>query len=232
MWNQGTELDPEAAERLRSLLGRKLTVDDAVQIAMLNNRDLQAMYSELGIAQADLVQAGLFRNPILDAAVLVSTVGRPAGYSARRGLRPAGRAVRSASQTCGRRPVRGGEASCHRCRARLRREVRHAFYAHQANEQMLELRPTVVQALEASVEVSRRLHKAGNITDLDLARDRAALARSKLELRSAEVAVRQSRERLNGLMGLSGAETEWHIERRLPDVPPNRCPSTMSSGSR
>ena len=46
-WSQGVELDQEAAERLRSLLQRKLTADDAVQIALLNNRDLQAMYSDL-----------------------------------------------------------------------------------------------------------------------------------------------------------------------------------------
>src|SRR5712692_3282544 len=48
VWNRGTGLDKEATEKLRSLLQRKLTADDAVQIAMLNNRDLQAIYTELG----------------------------------------------------------------------------------------------------------------------------------------------------------------------------------------
>ncbi len=65
-WNNGTDLDKEASEKLHSLLKRKLTADDAVQIALLNNRDLQAIYSDLGVAQADLVQAGLLRNPIFD----------------------------------------------------------------------------------------------------------------------------------------------------------------------
>jgi outer membrane protein, heavy metal efflux system len=75
VWNRGTELDQEAAEQVRSLLRRTLTVDDAVQIAMLNNRELQAVYSDLGLAQADLVQAGLFKNPILDAAILFPLSG-------------------------------------------------------------------------------------------------------------------------------------------------------------
>ena len=75
VWNRGNELDLEAAEKLRALLRKKFTADDAVQIAMLNNRDLQAIYSDLGLAQADLVQAGLFRNPILDAAVLFPLSG-------------------------------------------------------------------------------------------------------------------------------------------------------------
>src|SRR5262245_21640957 len=74
-WNQGTDLDQVAADRLRSMLHQKLTVDDAVQVAMLNNRTLQAMYTDLGLAQADLVQAGLFKNPILDAAVFFPLAG-------------------------------------------------------------------------------------------------------------------------------------------------------------
>ena len=51
--------------------------------------------------------------------------------------------------------------------------VRAAFYRHQANEQRLELLETVVQALTVSFDVTERLYAAGNITDLDRARERA-----------------------------------------------------------
>src|SRR6266850_6821299 len=68
-WNNGTDLDKEAAEKVGSLLESKLTADEAIQIGLLNNRELQAIYSELGVAQADLVQSGLLRNPIFDAAI-------------------------------------------------------------------------------------------------------------------------------------------------------------------
>jgi cobalt-zinc-cadmium efflux system outer membrane protein len=97
--------------------------------------------------------------------------------------------------------------------------VRTAFLLHQANEQMLELRQTIVQALTASLEVTRRLLDAGNITDLEFARERALLESGKLALRSAEVAVRQSREELNTLMGLWGKQTEWRTDERLPEIP-------------
>src|SRR3990167_4801571 len=69
-WNGGTELDKETLEQVRSLVKGKFTVDEAVQVALLKNRGLQAIYSELGVAQADLVQAGLLRNPIFHTAVL------------------------------------------------------------------------------------------------------------------------------------------------------------------
>ncbi len=193
---------------------------------MLSNRDLQAIYTELGVAQADLVQAGLFRNPILDAAVLFPLSG----------VRP----DIQLSVVVGFLdvlyvPLRKRVAAAHFEEAKLRVtgivldfavQVRTAFYGHQANEQMLELRQSIVQALTASLEVSRRLHEAGNITDLDLARDRALMEASKLALRSAEIAARQTREQLNSLMGAWGEETEWEIAGRLPDVPEELLPGS------
>jgi cobalt-zinc-cadmium efflux system outer membrane protein len=223
-WDQGVELDRDAAERLRSLLQRRLTADGAVQIALLNNRDLQAMYSDLGVAQADLVQAGLLRNPVLDASVLfhLGPVRPDLQLGVVFGLLDALYV-----------PLRKRVVAAQFEEAKLRvtgavldfvLDVRHAFYAHQADEQLLELRKTIAHALDASFEASRRLHEAGNITDLDLARDRAARERSKLALRSAEVRVRQSRERLNTLMGLFGSDTEWLAEERLPDPPTEPVP--------
>ena len=223
-WNQGVELDKEAAERLRSLLQQKLTADDAVQISLLNNRDLQAMYSDLGVAQADLVQAGLLRNPVLDASVLFHL--GPVRPDLQLGVvislldalyAPLRKRVFAAQFEETKLRITGAVLD-------FVLEVRHAFYAHQADEQLLELRKTIVQALDASFEASRRLHEAGNITDLDLARDRAARERSRLALRSAEVSVRQSRERLNSLMGIFGRDTEWAIDERLPNPPAEGVP--------
>jgi len=55
------------AERARELVGRllrrTLTVDSAVQIALLNNRGLQASYNELALAEADMVRESLPPNP-------------------------------------------------------------------------------------------------------------------------------------------------------------------------
>jgi cobalt-zinc-cadmium efflux system outer membrane protein len=218
-WNRGTELDREAAERLRSLLGRSLTADDAVQVALLNNRNLQAMYTDLGLAQADLVQAGLFKNPILDAGVFLPLSGvRPdVQLSVVIGFLdalyvPLRKRVAAAAFEETKLLVTGAVLD-------FAAQVRGAFYVHQGNEQLLELRRTVVEALGASLDVSRRLHAAGNITDLDLARDRALTETGRLALRSAEVAARQSREQLNALMGAWGEQTAWTIAGRLPDIP-------------
>jgi cobalt-zinc-cadmium efflux system outer membrane protein len=218
-WNTGTELDKEAADKVGSLLKGKLTADEAVQIALLNNRDLQAVYSDLGVAQADLVQAGLLNNPIFEAALKFPISGGQTNLEFVTVMNFLDLFYM---------PLRKRVAGTRFEEAKLRvtgavldfvARARTTFYLHLANEQLLELRQTIVQALNTSLDVARRLNEAGNITDLDLARERALAEAGKLALRSAEIAARQSREQLNDLMGLWGKNTEWQTDGRLPDIP-------------
>ena len=61
---QRTAGDVDAAQaRIAELLQQPLTADRAVELAFLNNRGLQASFTELGIAEAELVRAGRLRNP-------------------------------------------------------------------------------------------------------------------------------------------------------------------------
>ena len=63
-WLRTPSEESTAREQVKTLLAKPLTVDDAVEIALLNNRSLQAAYAELGIVEADLVQAGRIANPV------------------------------------------------------------------------------------------------------------------------------------------------------------------------
>ena len=59
-----TDTDRAAiTSRVAALLKYPLSVDDAVQIALLNNAGMQAAFAELGLAEADVVQAGRIPNP-------------------------------------------------------------------------------------------------------------------------------------------------------------------------
>jgi len=57
-WIRDAATNSNVEQTVRSLLEKDLTVDAAVQIALFNNRSLQATFEEIGISQADLVQAG------------------------------------------------------------------------------------------------------------------------------------------------------------------------------
>ncbi|TKW78998.1 MAG: TolC family protein, partial [Bradyrhizobium icense] len=65
---------------IAQLLRRTLTVDTAVQIALLNNRGLQAAYSELALAEADAIEQSLPPNPTFS----ISRISGNGGYELER----------------------------------------------------------------------------------------------------------------------------------------------------
>ena len=196
-----------------------------MQVALLNNRELQALYAELGVAQADLVQAGLLKNPVFDGAVLFPLAGGPVKLelSVAMGFLdifylPLRKRVAAAQFEEAKLQVTGAVLD-------FAATVRGAFYRHQADEQMLELLQTIVQALAIAFEVAQRLHAAGNITDLDLARERALAgggeiaAPSRRDRGAPEPGAAEHRR-----WGSGGQQTAWHIDRRLPDIPAQPLP--------
>src|SRR5262245_42943691 len=51
------DLDDQTPARVKALLDGGLTADAAVQICLLNNRELQAAWMQIGMARADFVQS-------------------------------------------------------------------------------------------------------------------------------------------------------------------------------
>jgi cobalt-zinc-cadmium efflux system outer membrane protein len=218
-WDRGQPEDEEVAARLRALLERELDAEAAVEIALLRNRHLQALYEDLRIAQADLVEAGLLRNPIFHAEARFPEGGGRTALDL--GIEeeflsilflPLRKRVAAASFEATKLRVAEHVLA-------LAGEVRMAFYRLQGAEQLAELLGTVLQATDASAELARRLHEAGNIRDLDLATELALHEEARLALAQAELERTEARERLNALMGLWGPQAAWEIAPRLPELP-------------
>jgi cobalt-zinc-cadmium efflux system outer membrane protein len=213
-WNRGSAEDAQAQAAVASLLRHPLTADTAVQVALLNNRNLQATYEELGIAQADLVEAGLLRNPIftferrfpgqaLEMDLLKEFIDIL--------LLPLRKRIAAAQFEAAKLRV-GHEI------LKTAAEVRAAFYEHQGDEQLVDLRKTVAEATERSAETALRMQQAGNLKNLDLATEQASHAQAKIELAKAQSEAVQTREKLNKLMGAFGAQTNWTVASRLPEL--------------
>src|SRR6266487_2931931 len=214
-WNRGSAQDAEAQAAVASLLSRPLTADSAVQIALLNNHNLQETYEELGIAQADLVEAGLLRNPIftferrfpgqaLEADLLKEFIDIL--------LLPLRKRIAVAQFEAAKLRV-GHEILS------VAAEVRAAFYEHQGDQQLVDLRKTVAEATERSAETALRMQQAGNLKNLDLATEQASNAQAKIELAKAQSEAVQTREKLNKLMGAFGTQTNWTVAPRLSELP-------------
>lgn len=219
-WNQGTPEDAEVARHLDALLKEDLTSDRAVEVALLNNPALQATYEELGVSQADMVQAGLLSNPTLDGSI-----GFPIGGG---GVYEHEVSLVQNFVDLFTLPLRKRVAREQFMADTLRvahealataAEVRKTFSQVQALQQLVELRRMALQAAEATADLSGRLRAAGNITELDLASEQAAAEGARLELAEDELALVEAREHLNRLLGLWGPRTQWTLSEKLPPLP-------------
>ncbi len=215
---RGRAQERESDAAVASILAEPLDVDAAVRVALLSNRDLRASLAELGIARGDLVQAGLMPNPTVEAEVRF-----PEDQ-----MQPPQVDVGVAIDLTGMilAPLRTEVATARMEAARLRTaaavldlayRVRLAFYRAQASQQMLELMRTAQEAFQAAVSAARALYQAGNVRELDVAIEEAALEQARIDTARAELELLDDRERLNVLMGLFGRRVQWQMAGRMPD---------------
>lgn len=213
----GTTIASPAVEaRVTQLLSEPLDANRAVAIAMLNNPSVRALFEEVGAAHAELLMASSYSNPILDADLRFESGGALTVEAA---------VVQSVLDLIF-VPLRSSvaESTFLAEQARITGEivglaadVHRAFIDYVAATQVAELRQQVVSATELASDLSRRLHTAGNITDLARLGDEAAATHASMELSEAEQLRSIARERLNALLGVWGETTSWRTEARLMD---------------
>jgi outer membrane protein TolC len=213
-----TEADAAAlAGTIRATLKQPLGPDEAVRIALLNNPDLQATYWKVGIAQADLAQAGRLPNPALgfrrtegggeieiERSLTVSLV----------------KALTAPLAT--RIEARRFEQARLEVAAAIERhaaETRRAWYEAVAAKQGVDYARLVNSSAEASAELSARMTQAGNASKLDLAREQAFHAEASAGVARATRQALAAREKLARLMGLWGENAAYTLPERLPELP-------------
>jgi cobalt-zinc-cadmium efflux system outer membrane protein len=220
-WGEGSPDAEQISKRLDALLADGLTADEAVAIALLNNPSLQETYEELGVSQADLIQAGLLTNPSLDLSI-----GFP--ITPLESLDEHEFSLVQEFVDLFMLPLRKRVAEEQFVADALRvshealataAEVKKELVATQAQTQLLALQRLALTAHELGSDLAQRQHKAGNITDLELAERRVAFEQARIDLSGTELSLTAQRERLNRLLGLWGPRTAWTLKDPLPDLP-------------
>jgi cobalt-zinc-cadmium efflux system outer membrane protein len=219
-WDQNTIEDAETSKAIDQLLAKELTVDAAVQVSFLASPRLRSTFEELSISQADLVQAGLLKNPVF-------SIGRTAWESEH--ISPNLFATveqdfldivtmpmrkRVAATELEAMKLEVGDAVM-----KLAAEVRSAYFTAQAAEQVAAMRRMINDAAQASAELARRQYDAGNTNDLTLNSELGLASQARLDLKRSEGEAAVAREHLNKAMGLWGARTGWKLTGRLPELP-------------
>ncbi|MEO8008674.1 MAG: TolC family protein, partial [Betaproteobacteria bacterium] len=202
---------------VKKLLASPLSVDDAVQVALLNNRGLQATYAELGIAEANLVQAGRLHNPGFSFV-------RAQGGGEKRIERTYTFDFASlivaplATRIEGRRFEQTKLLVTNEV-LRVAAETRKAYFESVAAQEGLRYFEQVKIAAEAGAELGSRMARAGNWSKLDQAREQVFYADAAAQLARARQMAVLSRERLTRLMSLWGEDLQFQLPERLPALP-------------
>lgn len=209
------------ALRARSVVGgllrRVLTVDTAVQIALLNNRGLQAAYNELALAEADLIADSLPPNPTF-------SISRIAGNGALEIERQvvgdilalATLPFRSeiARQRFQRAQLRAAEETL-----RLAAEVRRTYYRAVGANELVGLFVDAKATAESTAQLALKLGQTGAMNKLDQAREQTFYAETVAELATLRREATSSRENLARLMGLWDGDLNFRIPEKLPVLP-------------
>ncbi|MBI3898931.1 MAG: TolC family protein [Gammaproteobacteria bacterium] len=204
-------------QTITALLTQPLTPEAAVQIALLNNPRLQASYAELGIAEADLVQAGRLHNPSFSYARLAQgdeiEIERTLTFDVL-GLftLPIRRQIES-------RRFEQAKLQAAIDVLALAAETRKSYYSTIAAEQTAQYLEQAKQAAEASAELARRMVQAGNWSKLQQAREQAFYAELTAQLARARQASVSERKRLTRLFGAWGNDIAFKLPERLPKLP-------------
>ena len=224
VWAKSEADRDSIAQRVNELLTKPLSVDGAVQIALLNNRGLQASFSELGISEADLVQAGRLPNPHF--AMLRARHGDEFKIEQALTFNIFSLLVMPQAQAVERRRFERRQRIVALDVLDLAAQTRKAYYIAVSADESVRYMEQVKKTADASAELARRMAQIGNFNKLQQAREQAFYADAALALARSQQVQTSARERLTRLLGLWGAQATFALPERLPDLPiqPNELP--------
>lgn len=215
VWQKTAAEQSQVAQRVAELLKQTLDVDTAVQIALLNNKDLQAVFYALGISEADLVQAGRLPNPKFSmlytrnngdykieqvlALNIFSLVTMPKMLAIER------QRFEQTQQLAAAQVLR------------LAQQTRLAYFNAVAANEHVRYSQQVEESAEASAELAGRMRQAGNWSALEQVREQSYYADAVLNVAQAKIQQDISFEALARLLAL--ATPEFKLQQRLPDLP-------------
>lgn len=209
--------ESEARVAVERLLKKRLSPDDAVQIALLNNRELQAAYNALGIAEAVMVQASLPPNPTF-------SLERIAGAGS---IEVEARAIASilslltlpARAQIAADRFRQAQLEAAEATLRIATETRRAYYRALASRVLVGFLVQSQSSAQAASELSNSLGESGTMTKLDQARNQVFYAELTGQLAQARQTASTERERLIRSMGLWSTDIAFKLPANLPRLP-------------
>ena len=222
VWLQSAAEVQQNAARVSALVqGRTIGPDTAVQVALLNNRGLQAAYAEIGLSSAEVWQSTMRPNPTLSLGL----TGIGAEALAFRAIEGAIAANLLAWKTQKRRTAiadtrfRQAQLVAAEETLRVAQEARTAWIDAVAAFEQAHLVGEAQSTAEAAAELAAELGRTGFLNAAGQTREFAFEAELAGQRAQARLAARQAKEALTRVMGLWGSDLTYLVPDRLPGLP-------------
>lgn len=220
------ESKAQPQEETYPIVVKKLELDEAIRLALKHNAEIKASLAELGIAQANLMQAGLVQNPELGVSFGVQT-GDPH-------FLPSGDLSQNFLDLflVGlRKKVAESELKETEILAADRIldfifRVQEAYFTLQGAEYFREQLRAIAGASQVSADLAKKIYEAGNYNLLQLNAQRLVAETAQIELARVETEIGTARETLLGLIGLKVGDIEIQGLSRLSPMPKSEPPLT------
>jgi outer membrane protein TolC len=223
VWIQSQKQAMEIKERVKRLMAKKyIDAETAVQVAILNNKELQAAYADLGDSAADVWQTQLAVLP--SASIKLTGIGTP-GLDAYRILEGAIvsnlLALASYDQNKKLAEMRFHQAQLNAAikTISLAADTRRQWLKAVAAWEIVTNLDEAKAAADAASELALKIGEAGSMTKANQAREHVFYADLAGETAKARLEARLAKEELVRLMGLAGTDSEFQIPNRLPTLP-------------
>ena len=205
-------------EPTADLAAQPVSRERAVELAFTRNPKVRELYAHLGIAEADVLQAGRLTNPKLGYIAL-----RPEGGGLSQITRSVSLGFTDALLWKSRLRMARGEFD--RARETVADELldvaartETAWFDYVAAQQIAELRRLVAEAGQNSADFASKLHAAGNLPPKELALELAGAAETRVAAARGKADEIRARTALAEAMGIS-ARDSWTVPARLPAPP-------------
>lgn len=218
VWVQSSEEARTVSERVKRLVQKKtIGPDTAVQVALLNNKGLQAAYAEIGLSAADMWQESMLVNPTISVGMIgvdpVRTIeGAVVGNILALATRQ--RRVAVADARFRQAQLRAAEETL-----RLAADTRRAWINAVSAWESVSYLNKAQAAADAASELAQKLGETGAFTKTGQAREHVFYAEITGQAAEARLAARTAKEELTRLMGLWGPDVDYSVPNMLPALP-------------
>lgn len=203
-WNKECYEDPLIKAYIQDLINQPSSSESIVQVALLNNPEIQTTFEELGIAQADLVEAGLLTNPVFEIEVR--------NPQEKRLITNIEYLITATFLDIFLVPLRTRVATAELEQVKLKVtnkilnlvfEVRQTYYKLLGEQHKLQYTQSIVELTRIRNEIISRQHIVSNVNNLDFQQIQARLLEAKLVIAKEQSEIIRLREKLNRLLGLN-----------------------------